>query len=74
MQSGKIITFINVANLKKILTSGSNFVDRAVGLSGGVSGNVIAQSDGSQRDEAVVERIQEVPIRLQVRKHASGHH
>lgn len=55
---------------KKILTSGSNFVEWTVGLPGGVSGDVVAQSDGGERDEAVVERVQEVPVWLQVREYA----
>ena len=42
-------------------------------LVGAVAGDVVAQADGGQRDEAVVEGVQEVPGGLQHRVDAGRH-
>lgn len=56
-----------------LLTCGSDLVDGAVGLVGRVAGDVVAEADGGERDEAVVQRVQEVPLRLQAREDRGRH-
>ena len=46
------------------LTCDSDLIDGPVGLAGSVSGDVVAESDRGERDEAVVERVQEGPALL----------
>lgn len=52
--------------------SSGDLVDRPVGLVRGVPGDVVAQADRGQGDEAVVQRVQEVPVRLQGGEHRGG--
>ena len=50
---------------KSPLTGDGHLVDWPVRLAWPVSGHVVAQSDRGERDEAVVERVQERPALLQ---------
>lgn len=52
---------------------GEHLVQRSVGLVRRVPGDVVAQTDRCQRHEAVVERVQVVPVGLQVREDGGRH-
>lgn len=57
----------------KILTGGGDLVQGPIGLVGGIARDVVTEPDGGQGDEAVVQRIQEVPFRLQVGEDRGRH-
>ena len=56
-----------------LLTCGCYLVDGSVGLVGGVTGDVVAEADRCQRDETIIKRIEEIPLRFQISEHARGH-
>ena len=49
-------------------TCDGEFVEPPVGLIGRVAGYEVSQSDGGEGDEAVVQGVEEVPLRLQPRE------
>lgn len=56
------------------LTRDANFVERPQGLVPGVSGDVVSEADGCERDKAVIKGIQEVPSGLQLSEYEGGEH
>lgn len=55
-----------------MLTCDAHFVKLPEPLVGSLPGDVVSQANGCERDEAEVERLQEVPVLLQAREDGSG--